>query len=100
MMRKEEKNDVISGNVPNLMRENCRQVELDLRTQLGRELREILITTKLKQRELSTLLAIQQPEVSHLFNCHFNRFTVDKLVQLLNRLGCVVEFQVHSCNPD
>ena len=99
-MMKDEKKTSSSGHVPNLMRDNCSQAGLDLRTELGHELRQLLIKTKLKQRELSTLLAIQQPEVSHLFNGHFNRFTVDKLVQLLNRLGCVVEFQVHSCNPD
>ena len=99
-MMKDEKKTSSSGHVPNLMRDNCSQAGLDLRTELGYELRQLLIKTKLKQRELSTLLAIQQPEVSHLFNGHFNRFTVDKLVQLLNRLGCVVEFQVHSCNPD
>ncbi|MEM1243178.1 MAG: helix-turn-helix transcriptional regulator, partial [Cyanobacteria bacterium P01_H01_bin.26] len=65
-------------------------VELDLRTELGRELRKILIEKRLKQRELATLLAVQQPEVSHLFNGHFTRFTTDRLIQFLNRLGWIV----------
>lgn len=99
-MMKNEKNGSGSGCMPDLMRSNCDQVNSDLRTELGHELREVLIKTRLKQRELSTLLAIQQPEVSHLFNGHFNRFTVDKLVQLFNRLGWVIKFQVYPCEPD
>ena len=74
--------------------------EIDLRTELGRELRKILIEKRLKQRELATLLAVQQPEVSHLFNGHFTRFTVDKLVQLLDRLGWVVQFQIYPRKTD
>ena len=100
MMKKDEKNGAISGHVPNLTQECCSQIDLDLRTELGHELRNVLIKTRLKQRELSTLLAIQQPEVSHLFNGHFNRFTIDKLIRLFNRLGWVVEFQVHPCEPE
>ena len=97
---KQEQSGSSLGSVPNLTPACCDQIDLDLRTELGHELRTILIKTRLKQRELSTLLAIQQPEVSHLFNCHFNRFTIDKLIQLFNRLGWVVEFQVHPCKPE
>lgn len=97
---KQEQSGFSLGSVPNLTPACCDQIDLDLRTELGHELRTILIKTRLKQRELSTLLAIQQPEVSHLFNCHFNRFTIDKLIQLFNRLGWVVEFQVHPCKPE
>ena len=69
--------------------------EPDVRAQLGQELRKILIQKRLKQRELAALLNIQQPEVSHLFNGHFQRFTIDKLIQFFNRLGWVVTFTVH-----
>lgn len=97
---KDKKRASISGSAPNLMRAGGSQGDLDLRAELGHELRHVLIKTRLKQRELSTLLAIQQPEVSHLFNCRFNRFTVDKLIQLFNRLGWVVEFQIHPCESE
>ncbi|MGD1942781.1 MAG: helix-turn-helix domain-containing protein [Leptolyngbyaceae cyanobacterium] len=99
-MMKDEKKGSVSGHMPNLMQECCGQIDLDLREELGHELRKALIKTRLKQRELSTLLAIQQPEVSHLFNGHFNRFTIDKLIRLFNRLGWVVEFQIHPCEPE
>jgi Helix-turn-helix domain len=40
------------------------------------------------------LLGIAQPEVSHLMNGHFSRFTTDKLLDLLMRLGQKVIIQV------
>ena len=92
---KDENNGSIPEDTLNLAREGNNKVELDLRAELGHKLREILTKKMLKQRELATLLAIQQPEVSHLFNGHFTRFTIDKLIQLFNRLGWVVKFQIH-----
>ncbi|MFK8186167.1 MAG: helix-turn-helix domain-containing protein [Phormidesmis sp.] len=76
-----------------------------IRADLGQELRAIMLNKRLKQRELAVLLNVQQPEVSHLFNRHFNRFTIDKLVQFLDRLGWVVKFTIHqrdnsSINPE
>ena len=82
------------------VREEHNKVELDLRAELGSELRKILIEKRLKQRELATLLAVQQPEVSHLFNGHFTRFTTDRLIQFLNRLGWMVKFQVYPRDVD
>ncbi|MEM7061721.1 MAG: helix-turn-helix transcriptional regulator [Cyanobacteria bacterium P01_B01_bin.77] len=76
------------------------EVALNIRTQLGHELREILIQKRLKQRELAILLAIQQPEVSHLFNGHFSRFTIDKLIQFFDRLGWVVEIKMYPPDID
>ncbi|MBE9099840.1 helix-turn-helix domain-containing protein [Vacuolonema iberomarrocanum] len=93
-------NGSIAGNLSHQTQADHSQAELDLRIALGHELREILINKKLKQRELATLLAIQQPEVSHLFNGHFSRFTVDKLIQLFNRLGWVVKFQINPQKID
>lgn len=69
--------------------------DLDPRTELGDKLRKLLIEKQLKQRELATLLAIKQPEVSHLLNGHFTRFTIDKLIQFFNRLGWVVQFRIY-----
>lgn len=90
----------IPADIPKFAGEGLNNVELDLRVELGRKLREILIQKKLKQRELAALLAIQQPEVSHLFNGHFTRFTIDKLIQLFYRLGWVVQFQLHPREID
>ena len=81
-------------------RETYSGTEVDLRTELGHELRKLLIEKRLKQRELAKLLAIQQPEVSHLFNGNFTRFTIDRLVRLFNRLGWIVKFQVYPHDFD
>ena len=99
-MMKDDNNGSISKDTPNLALGGNKKSDLDLRAELGSRLREILIMKRLKQRELATLLAIQQPEVSHLFNGHFTRFTVDKLVQLLDRLGWVVQFQIYPRKTD
>jgi hypothetical protein len=42
--------------------------------------------TKLKQHEISSLLGIAQPEVSHLMDGHCSRCTADKLPDFLKRL--------------
>ena len=49
---------------------------------------------KLKQREIAALLGIAQSDVSHLINGHFSRFTTDKLLDFLKRLGQKVTIQV------
>lgn len=60
--------------------------ELFKRGQIGIHILEILKNRKLKQREVSDLFEIPQPEVSHLMNGHFSRFTIDKLLDFLQRL--------------
>ena len=99
-MMKDDNNGSISKDTPNLALGGNKKSDLDLRAELGSRLREILIMKRLKQRELATLLAIQQPEVSHLFNGHFTRFTVDKLIQLFDRVGWVVKFQIYPRQTD
>lgn len=71
-----------------------RRSDITVKLELGRQLREILLDTNLKQRELASILNIQQPEVSHIFNQRFSRFTIDKLIQFLDRLGWIVKLQV------
>ena len=60
--------------------------ELFTRAQLGFHVYEILKGRSLKQREIAGLLGIAQPDVSHLMNGHFSRFTTDKLLDFLKRL--------------
>ena len=43
--------------------------------------------------------AIKQPEVSHLMNGHFNRFTTDKLLEFLRRLDRKVTIQITPHKP-
>ena len=58
-----------------------------------------LTDRKLKQREIATLLGIKQPEVSHLMNGHFSRFTADKLLDFLKRLDQKVTIRISPHRP-
>jgi predicted XRE-type DNA-binding protein len=64
------------------------------RAQIGFLVFNILQEEKLKQREIADLLGIAQPDVSHLMNGHFSRFTTDKLLDFLKRLDRKVTIEV------
>src|ERR1700688_2512680 len=68
--------------------------ELLARAQIGVFVFKILKDKKLKQREIAGVLGIAQPDVSHLMNGHFSRFTTDKLLDFLKRLDRKVTIQV------
>src|SRR6266481_472283 len=73
--------------------------ELFARAKLGFHVHQLLRAKKLKQREAASLLGIKQPEVSHLLNGHFSRFSVDKLLEFLKRLDQKVTIQVRPHKP-
>ncbi len=68
--------------------------ELFARAKIGFHVYTILKERKLAQREIAALLGIKQPEVSHLMNGHFSRFTTDKLLEFLKRLDRKVTIEV------
>ena len=68
--------------------------ELYARAQIGVHVFKILKDKKLKQREIAAVLGIAQPDVSHLMNGHFSRFTTDKLLDFLKRLDRKVTIEV------
>ena len=69
------------------------------RSKLGYHVYKLLTDKGLKQREIAALLGIKQPEVSHLMNGHFNRFTTDKLLGFLKRLDRKVTIQISPHRP-
>jgi predicted XRE-type DNA-binding protein len=69
------------------------------RAKLGYHVYKLLVDRQLKQREIATLLGIKQPEVSHLMNGHFNRFTTDKLLDFLRRLDRKVTIRISPHHP-
>jgi len=73
--------------------------ELFTRSKIGFHVYKLLKDKKLKQREIAALLGIKQPEVSHLMNGHFNRFTTDKLLDFLKRLDRKVSIQISPHKP-
>lgn len=68
--------------------------QLLARAQIGFHVFKILEAKKLKQREIADVLGIAQPDVSHLMNGHFSRFTTDKLLDFLKRLDRKVTIEV------
>jgi predicted XRE-type DNA-binding protein len=68
--------------------------QLLTRAQIGYHVFKILKAEKLKQREIAGILGIAQPDVSHLMNGHFSRFTTDKLLDFLKRLNRKVTIEV------
>jgi predicted XRE-type DNA-binding protein len=64
------------------------------RSQIGFHVFKILEEQKLRQREIADILGIAQPDVSHLMNGHFSRFTTDKLLDFLKRLDRKVTIEV------
>jgi predicted XRE-type DNA-binding protein len=68
--------------------------QLLARAQIGFHVYKILQEKKLKQREIAAVLGIAQPDVSHLMNGHFSRFTTDKLLDFLRRLDRKVKIEV------
>jgi predicted XRE-type DNA-binding protein len=73
--------------------------ELFARAKIGFHVYQILKEKKLPQRELASLLGIKQPEVSHLMNGHFSRFTTDKLLDFLKRLERKVTIRISRHKP-
>lgn len=68
--------------------------ELFVRAQIGFHVKQIIKKRDLKQREVSEILSIAQPDVSHLMNSHFSRFTTDKLLDFLKRLDQKVTIHI------
>jgi predicted XRE-type DNA-binding protein len=68
--------------------------EIYARAQIGFHVYKILKDKELKQREIAGVLGIAQPDVSHLMNGHFSRFTTDKLLDFLKRLDRKVTIHV------
>lgn len=68
--------------------------ELFIRAQIGFHILTLLKKKKLKQKDVAVLLGIAQPDVSHLMNGHFSRFTADKLLDFLRRLDQIVSINI------
>jgi predicted XRE-type DNA-binding protein len=73
--------------------------ELLARSKLGFHVYTLLADRKLTQREMAALLGVKQPEVNHLMNGHFNRFTTDKLLDFLKRLDRKVTISISPHRP-
>jgi len=73
--------------------------QLFARAQIGFCVYQIIEGRKLKQKEIAELLGIAQPDVSHLMNGHYSRFTTDKLLDFLRRLDRKVTIEIGPHRP-
>lgn len=86
-----------SGNVfADLGLENAD--ELFTRGKIGIQVIRILKQRNWKQSEISQLLGIPQPEVSHLMNGEFQRFSEGKLLIFLKRLDTEITLHLRDRN--
>jgi predicted XRE-type DNA-binding protein len=67
--------------------------EIFMRGKIGIHVVKLLKERNLKQREISELLGISQPEVSHLMKGEFQRFSEGKLLIFLK--GLETEITLH-----
>src|ERR1700722_20368527 len=72
--------------------------ELLARGRIGVVVLTLVKERRLKELDVAGLLGIAQPQVSHLMNGHFSRFTTDKLLDFLKRLGQKVTIRVSRHN--
>jgi predicted XRE-type DNA-binding protein len=91
-MTKEQVFEESSGNVfADLGLEDAD--ELFARGKIGIQILRLLKQRNLKQGEISEILGIPQPEVSHLMKGEFQRFSEGKLLNFLKRLD--IEITLH-----
>lgn len=65
-----------------------------LKADLAYEIHTILEKRKLTQAKAAEILNIDQSDVSRLKNGDFDRFSVERLFTILNRLNCNVEIRI------
>ncbi len=72
--------------------------EMLMRGKIGIQVLRLLRERNLKQREVAKLLGILQPEVSHLMNGEFQRFSEGKLLLFLKRLDTEIMLHIRPHN--
>jgi len=78
----------VSGNVfADLGFEPEEAVKLKIRSQLMMEVSEWIKERQLKQEDAAELLGISRPRVSDVMTGKIDKFTIDALVDLLERTG-------------
>src|SRR4051812_31996560 len=93
MARKRAEVEVGTGNVfADLGYADAR--ERSLKVELAIEVNRILGEGGLAQEEVAKLLGLRQPHVSDLVRYRLNRFSVERLLDFLTRLGKEVQIRI------
>ena len=68
--------------------------ERQTKTRLALQVNGLLKARRIKQSEAAVVLGIPQPRVSALANYRLDLFSVERLMEFLNRLDCDVEIHI------
>lgn len=67
-----------------------------LKAGLVSRIQAVLVANGLNQTDAARRLGISQPDVSRLLRGHFRDVSVERLLRMLNRLGCEIDIAVSS----
>ena len=85
--------EVSSGNVFRDL--GLRDAEqLKIKADLAIEINQIISRRRLSQAKAAAALGIDQPKVSAIVRGHLEKFSVERLCELLTSLGCDINIQV------
>ena len=74
--------------------------ELQVRSELGFQVRKILESRGYTQSESAEILEVKQPEISNLMRGKYHLFSEGRLMGFLNKLDCKVVIQVSRHHGD
>ncbi len=63
----------------------------DVKKKFSKTISKLITHKKLKQKEVENILEIKQPRVSDLVNGKVDKFSIDSLLEYLNKIGYVIE---------
>jgi len=72
--------------------------KLDAKAHLAIQIANIINKRGLTQSLAAKVLGIDQPKVSAIVRGHLEKFSLDRLCELLTKLGCNVEIRVREDN--
>ncbi len=73
--------------------------DLMAKANLALHIRRTIEARKLTQVQAATLLGLDQPKVSAIFNGRLDGFSTERLMRFLNDLGCDVRISVSAPHP-
>ncbi len=62
----------------------------NLKIQLSNAIIKLIKNKKMKQKDIQAILDIKQPRVSNLMNRKIDKFSIDSLLEYLNKIGYVI----------
>ena len=67
---------------------------LKIRSDLMRQLTQIIESKKMSQRQAAQFFDVHQPRIHALMNGKIDQFTIDSLVNMLSKAGFSLEYRV------